>query len=303
VTERLFTRLAALLRDRPIVLASVLDTRGATPRKPGARMLIDATHTEFSVGGGMAEARVVDAARALLGSADDSCIVDIELNGQPGAAGVCGGHMRIGLRRWTVSDQATAARIRDALAAGDVGRLPANMSGAVSGDPGPANDALLQPDTRLLVIGGGHCGAALCELASTLDFDIHAQDERRDCFNESAYRGVHCHAGDVSLLMPLLDTGRRVFAVLLNRDYPSDVRTLRVLAERPPEFIGMMGSRRRIAEVLRELPDAQRERLSMLQAPVGLDIGAQTPHEIAVSILAQLIARRAAWSELAPGAQ
>jgi xanthine dehydrogenase accessory factor len=72
------------------------------------------------------------------------------------------------------------------------------------------------------------------------------------------------------------------------------VRTLRVLAERPPEFIGMMGSRRRIAEVLRELPAEHRERLTMLQAPVGVDIGAQTPHEIAVSILAQLIARRAA---------
>ena len=53
-----------------------------------------------------------------------------------------------------------------------------------------------------------------------------------------------------------------------------------------------MGSRRRIAEVLREIPE-HRDALAMLQAPVGLDIGAQTPHEIAVSILAQLIARRA----------
>ena len=92
-------------------------------------------------------------------------------------------------------------------------------------------------------------------------------------------------------MRPALDCERPVYAVLLNRDYPSDIATLAVLCQRPPRFVGMMGSQRRIAEVARALP-ALRERLPGLQAPVGLAIGAETPHEIAVSILAQLVAER-----------
>ena len=75
--------------------------------------------------------------------------------------------------------------------------------------------------------------------------------------------------------------------MLLNRDYASDVAALAVLCRKPPAFLGMMGSQRRIAEVRAALP-AHAQALERLQAPVGLDIEAQSPHEIAVSILAQL---------------
>jgi xanthine dehydrogenase accessory factor len=66
-----------------------------------------------------------------------------------------------------------------------------------------------------------------------------------------------------------------------------------VLAQRPPAFLGMMGSRRRIHEVLAALTPAQRAALGHLRAPVGLDIGAETPAEIAVSILGELLQWRA----------
>jgi xanthine dehydrogenase accessory factor len=82
-----------------------------------------------------------------------------------------------------------------------------------------------------------------------------------------------------------------VFAVLLNRDFAADIAALSVLATRPPVFTGMMGSRRRIAQVRDALPE-HADFLARVIAPVGLDIDAQTPAEIAVSILAQLVAER-----------
>ena len=76
--------------------------------------------------------------------------------------------------------------------------------------------------------------------------------------------------------------------MLLNRDFAADIASLHELCRRPPAFLGMMGSRRRIREVLDALPE-HADALARLQAPVGLDIAAETPQEIAVSILAQLV--------------
>ena len=84
-----------------------------------------------------------------------------------------------------------------------------------------------------------------------------------------------------------------VYAVLLNRDYAADIAALAVIAPAAPVFAGMMGSRRRVAQVRAALPQLEAA-LATLASPVGLEIGAESPEEIAVSILAQLIAARAA---------
>lgn len=281
--ERLFAQLAATLDREAVVVASVLHTRGATPRKRGARMLIAAEHCAFSVGGGMAEARVIDAARRLLTSAHRHATVTIDLSGSTGSAGVCGGEMTLGLRNWRGEDDALRAR---SIAAA----LHAGGSVALNGDDLGRDDACdsAQPNARLLIVGGGHCGLALFQLARHLDFDLWLFDDRA----EGAAAEPHPEAtrlyGDYRQLGSALDTEREVHAVLLNRDFHADIATLRVLATRPPAFISMMGSQRRINQVRDALPDLS-DALAHLTAPVGLAIGAQTPHEIAVSILAQVI--------------
>ena len=93
-------------------------------------------------------------------------------------------------------------------------------------------------------------------LARFLDFDLWVFDERADCFAAGQYADATRLSGDYAQLARALDTGRDVYAVLLNRDFPSDVATLRALADRPPRFLGMMGSRKRIGEVLSALGDA-----------------------------------------------
>lgn len=272
----------------PQVLASVLATRGATPRKAGARMLIDALDAEFSIGGGLAEARVIDAAHALLASADDRSELLIELNGQPGSAGVCGGQMQLALRRWDGSaDRARAEQLATALAQGQSVQLSADDAGHALGAIG------VEADPRLLIVGGGHCGQALFELARYVDFEQWIFDPRPEYADPARFPGAHCLSGDHGVLSAALSTPRALYAVLLNRDFHSDVATLRAIAGARFAFLGMMGSQRRIRQVLAALPE-QADALGALQAPVGLEIDAETPHEIAISILAHLIQTRRA---------
>jgi xanthine dehydrogenase accessory factor len=103
-------------------------------------------------------------------------------------------------------------------------------------------------------------------------------------------------SGDFGNLREALRSRRALYVVLLNRDYVSDVACLRVLAGSNFAFLGMMGSRKRIAEVLSALDADEAQQLAALQAPVGLPIGAQTPAEIAVSVLAHLLQVRSSRS-------
>lgn len=286
--ERLFAVLAAKLSGEPpaatpgrtargrtgehVLLASVVQARGATPRKTGSRMLVGTNWTFGSVGGGAMEARVIDAARAVLRGERDEREMEIDLSGRPGAAGVCGGNMRVALSEWREPEPAHA--IAERLARGESAEW---------------NGETLHPDPRLLIVGGGHCALALHAMAALLDFDRWVFDERADCFGGEAFAGATTRSGDYAQLAQAFDTQREVYAVLLNRDFASDVATLRVLAGKPLAYLGMMGSRKRIGEVWAALPDME---LPVLVAPVGIEIGAQTPEEIAVSILAQVIAAR-----------
>ncbi|MGQ0798486.1 MAG: XdhC family protein [Pseudomarimonas sp.] len=285
MSERLFALLRDWLSHQPVVLASVLETRGATPRKGGSRMLIADGQRSGSVGGGLAEAQVIAAAHLLLSSHGSRSEVEIDLTGREGAAGICGGRMRIGLRRWAGHEDAElAASVAATLQMGQTVSLSAE---SIAGD----ESQVIEPDVRLLIIGAGHCGLALHDIARYLEFDIWVYDER--CTELTNFTHAQTLGGDCRHLALALDTQRLLFAVCLNRDFHCDVAALRVLCERPPAFIGMMGSGKRIAQVLAALPE-HAQALADLRAPVGIEIDAQTPHEIAISILAQLVEKRRA---------
>ncbi|MEO7935199.1 MAG: XdhC family protein [Dokdonella sp.] len=287
--ERLFATLAHWLADRPVVLASVSSTHGATPRKLASRMLISVDALEGSVGGGLAEARVIAQAREMLSAQVDNATLAVDLGGGIGSAGVCGGRMSIVLRRWSsTADRQRANGIAMDLSQGRRVLLDADTLG------GDAEAQQAIPNVRLLIVGAGHCSAALSELASLLDFDIHVFDSRAECLLSRCFAHADVHAGESELLAQFNDCERDVQAVLLNRNFEADVDALRVLCQKPPRFLGMLGSHRRIAEVRRALPDLQ-DALRDLVAPIGVEIGAETPHEIAISILAQLIEHRRSY--------
>jgi xanthine dehydrogenase accessory factor len=286
VSERIIGRLAArLAAGEAVVMASVVEARGATPRAVGARMLVGADDDEGTIGGGVLEARTIEQARALLATGGERDELAIELTGGPGSAGVCGGRMRIALRRWHgTGDRSRAASLAAQLAAGEAAELSETEAGA--SDPATRID----PDPRLVIVGGGHCGLALYELARPLEYDLAVYDPRPEFANSDRFPGALALSGEPSVLMAALDTPRTLHVVLLTRDFPSDVAALAVIARAPrrPQYLGMMGSARRIHAVRQALPELV-DALSGLVAPVGLDIGAETPHEIAISVLAQLV--------------
>lgn len=264
------------------VLASVVSSRGATPRKPGAMMWIEAEYTVGSVGGGAAEAHVLTEARAMLGDERAAACLEIPLQGGDAGFGVCGGHMQVALRRWRGDADAVLARqvLATMQCAGQI-----DLSAQCLGASGAM--LTLHANPRLLIVGGGHCGLALARHAISLDFDVWAYDARDQWWQAMPDTCTALH-GDWSRIREALQTPRPVYAVLLNRDYVSDVQSLEQLAHSPPDFIGMMGSARRIHEVRRALSSTGLASLP-IHAPVGLDIHAETPDEIAISVLAQLV--------------
>ncbi len=289
--EPLFAALAEqiAMHKTGVVLASVLQTRGSTPRRVGSRMLVSTEESTFSIGGGALEGRVIAAAREVLASGGDCVVLEISLSGGAQADGVCGGVMRIGLRRWCGARDLTRAQsIASELAAG----RSATLRGAEQGAP-EQPDVQLQPNPRLLIVGAGHCGQALCRAAAALDLQIWVHDERAEHAVPANFPHAARVGSDPAMLRQAADTARPLYAVLLNRDYQSDLQALQILLPLRPAFLGMMGSRRRIA-VVRDDPQlaAHAPQLAAIYAPIGLEIGAHTPAEIAVSILAQVIAYR-----------
>ena len=285
MSERFWRQLGDWLEQEPVILASVLAARGATPRRVGSRMLIAAERTGFSIGGGLAEARVIAAARELLRTGEAAGSLIIDLSGRVDSAGICGGEMRIGLCRLAgVSARQQIVELVDRLQQGRRARLPASLSAATGED-------WLEPDPRLLICGAGHCGLALYALCRSLDFDLWLQDSRPECFIGGAFAQATCLCGGPELLARAWEQERAVYAVLLSRDFHTDLAVLKAIAERPLGYLGMMGSQRRIAEVGKRLA-ADGVCLPELRAPVGIEIDAETPAEIAVSIAAELIAVR-----------
>jgi len=144
-----------------------------------------------------------------------------------------------------------------------------------------------------LVLGAGHVGAALCDLLCFLDSEVILMDDRPDFLKERA-RGVRTVAAPFERLSELFARTSFSAVAIVTRGHAQDSACLRqVLAwPRPPEYLGMIGSRHRIAETLAMLRTEgfAEEALKRLHSPIGLEIGAQTPAEIAVSIAAEIIA-------------
>ncbi|MBK8286802.1 MAG: XdhC family protein [Ahniella sp.] len=285
----------ALTGNDPICLATVVATRGAVPRHRGAMMWVSASQTQGTVGGGQLELRVLARARSLIESGESGARFEVDLGGGPDSAGVCGGRVSFALSRWFgATDHARASDMAASLQRGET----CIMLPYESGDTEPL---VLEPKPLLLLVGVGHCGAALARLAAPLGFRLAVFDTREDVLAAPEYETALRLSGPPSALK-VLQTERHLQAVLLNRDYHADIDCLRVLAELHPDYVGMMGSKRREFEVRSALPNLA-DQLPHLDAPLGIEIGAETPEEIAISILARLIGHRRLKSPHSPPSQ
>lgn len=156
-----------------------------------------------------------------------------------------------------------------------------------------AEPAIAKP--HLIVLGCGHVGQAVAQLGKMLDFSVTAVDDRPDYANRVLFPQtdqIICQPFDQALQhIPL---NQNTFVVIVTRGHRYDQDCLALVANNPVRYVGMIGSRRRVRGVMQQLADQgiPREALERVNAPIGLNIGAETPAEIAVSIMAQIIAVR-----------
>jgi xanthine dehydrogenase accessory factor len=259
---RFFGRLSAYLAERqPVVLATVIGTKGSVPRALGSRMMIRPDGIEGTVGGGKFESLVIEEARAMLARGDRRPIArEYPLyEGTPDSFGaICGGTISI----------------------------------------------LIEPlhlGTRLICVGSGHCCRALAKAALLLGWRVEVVEDRADDLTERHFPGVHAliHREDLAASMDDLTLDGGTAVALINRNYLLDRDCLERLLlrrrETPPGnfpfYLGMIGSDRKVKRVWSELGQKGLgpEDFAVVHAPIGLEIEADSPEEIAVSILAEII--------------
>lgn len=235
-------------------LATIVLRKGSIPRKDAAKMLIyeDGKHAG-TIGGGCAEAEVCREAMTVMRSGN-SRLMSFDLSGDDVEDGglICGGSMEVYV------------------------------------EP-------ILPDPTLVIFGAGHVGRCVAEIAKSVGFRIVVVDDRIKYANRERF--PHADALFVDgweETFKQLHVNESTYLLIVTRGHQFDLACLRYALQTPAQYIGLMGSRRKIKlfyETLAKegVPAAQFERVC---APVGLEIGSETPEEIAVSIAAQLIAVR-----------
>lgn len=236
-----------------LVLATVIRTQGSVPRHAGSKMLVYPDgRIAGTIGGGEMENRVIAAAPELLRTGEGQIITVQLVDPARGDAGVCGGTVEIFM------------------------------------EP-------ILPEACILVIGCGHCGQALADLAHWLGYRVIVTDDRSDLCNPQVIEHADAYyplpADQIAAQIPIHE---RTYVAAVTRGVPLDIAMIPGLLATPAPFIGVMGSRRRWATAVKKLREEgiSEADLSRIHAPIGLELNAETPREIAVSIMAEIIAQQ-----------
>jgi xanthine dehydrogenase accessory factor len=150
----------------------------------------------------------------------------------------------------------------------------------------------LAPSPRLFVIGAGHVGFYLAKLASDIGFQIHVVDDREKFASSERFPGANITVEPIPEWLHRAEIPPASYVVVVTRGHQHDLDAMRALAARDLKYLGLIGSRAKVARIYDALLEEGMppECLQRVHAPIGLEIGAVTPAEIAVSILAELIA-------------
>jgi xanthine dehydrogenase accessory factor len=235
-------------------VATIVNVRGSIPSFRTAKMLVrDDGSIVGTIGGGCVEADVWQAAREVMESEKPRTLT-FDLNQDPkyDTGLVCGGTLEVFV------------------------------------EP-------VIPPALLYVFGAGHVARNLCQVAAIAGFEVTVIDDRSSYATKERFPSAReVRAEDFESSMKGLDLGEPSFVVIVTRGHRDDMRILRWAVQTPARYVGMIGSKRKVIEIFKAL---QKEGLSpdlfdRVHAPVGLDIGAITPEEIAIAITGELIALR-----------
>jgi xanthine dehydrogenase accessory factor len=235
-------------------VATIVNVRGSIPSFKSAKMLVrDDGTIAGTIGGGCVEAEVWQAAREVM-TTEKPRTLSFDLNQDPkfDTGLVCGGTLEIFI------------------------------------EP-------VLPVALLYIFGAGHVALELYKAARNVGFDVIVTDDRDTYANRERFPAAReVIAEDFDRAMERLNPGESSFVVIVTRGHHDDMRVLRRAVQTRARYIGMVGSKRKAVTVYRALLEEglKPELFDRVYSPVGLDIGANTPEEIAVSILAEIIAIR-----------
>jgi len=156
----------------------------------------------------------------------------------------------------------------------------------------------IQAEPRLVICGAGHVGAALARLGSLMGYRTALIDDREEFVSRKNFpeENVELVAADdwSNAVKAAIGNGQGVAVAIVTREHSEDEQCLRAVIGRELDYIGLIGSKRRTNIVLQRLKEngAAEERLEKVHAPVGLDIGAVSPEEVALAIMAEIVAVR-----------
>jgi xanthine dehydrogenase accessory factor len=242
----------ALDRGEPAALVTIVATTGSTPQRVGAKMLVFGDGRMVgTIGGGCYENDAFWKAREAITNRRPQ-LVHYELNDDfaQETGLICGGQMSVYI------------------------------------EP-------IEPSPELYVVGAGHVGFHLARLAHEVGFHVHVVDDREKFANAERFPyAAEVVTEDIPAWIERANLPPHAYVVIVTRGHTNDLEALRRLAPLELRYLGLIGSRAKVARIYEALtadhmPAAV---LKQVHAPIGLDIGAVTPQEIAVSILAELIA-------------
>lgn len=242
--------LAAQTVGEAAALATIIGAQGSVPRHVGSKMLVRANGTFVgTVGGGKMESLVIQTAKTVMANSEARTETYTLNDIAAGDPGICGGTVTVFIEPLLVSP-------------------------------------------TLLVIGMGHVGKAVAELGKWLGFRVVACDDRADLCNPDVLPGmdgyVVCKPAEVAQHTAIHAS---TYIAAVTRGLPVDLPLIPALLATDAPYIGVIGSRRRWALTLNAIEKEYKltaEQLARIHAPIGLELGAETPKEIAVSILAEI---------------
>lgn len=246
-----YQRLAELEREGvKAAVATVVRTQGSVPRRAGSKMIIFADGSiEGTIGGGQMEHRVIEEAQRAIRQGEYQQVTYSFRDPERGDVGVCGGEMEV----------------------------------------------LIEPmkaDPKIVIVGGGHVGQSVVELAKWLGFHVIVADDRAEFASDEAQpqadETVHVSMAKLTDEIPIHD---QTYILFTTRGVEIDVQGLPALLDSQAAYIGVIGSRRRwetTAAKLRQI-GIDEKNLARVTSPIGLELNAETPEEIALSMMAEIV--------------
>lgn len=232
------------------VICTIISSQGSTPRHQGSKMLVYPDRKFIgSVGGGEIENRIIDEALGALDAGKAKILKYSLVKPQEGDPGICGGQVEVYV------------------------------------EP-------ILPKPKLIVIGAGHVGKALAHLGSWMEYNVLVSDDRPEfCTPEMVPDANRYYPIAMADIPSQIKITPFTYIVLTTRGSKVDVEGLEPLLETDAPYIGIIGSKRRWALTRKTLLErgVAEEKLNRVHSPIGLELNAETPEEIAVSIMAEIL--------------